>query len=368
MTDIRSRLGVLETKVAKLGGYFDPAALRKEIEEGEQIMAQPEFWADRKKAQEISQRIAGLRDEMETLTRATETVREISEWADLLTAEPSEEMEKDLERKLANAEKEIRALEVRFLLGGEFDTHDVIMSIHAGAGGTEAQDWAEMLARMYGRFAERRGFKTQVLDESKGAEAGIKSITFRVQGRYAYGYLKSEHGVHRLVRISPFDAEKMRHTSFALVEVIPELEEVAEIEIDPKDLRIDTFLSSGHGGQSVQTTYSAVRIVHLPTGITVTCQNERSQLQNKETALKVLKSKLHQRYLIEQQAVKSELRGEYTSAEWGNQIRSYVLHPYQMVKDHRTKYETADTEGILNGEIDAFIEAFLRWKAESKKI
>ncbi|MEO6171911.1 MAG: peptide chain release factor-like protein, partial [Arenimonas sp.] len=225
----------------------------------------------------------------------------------------------------------------------------------------DAMDWASMLERMFFRFCEQRGWKTRVVDESKGQEAGVKSVTFEVEGHHAYGYLKSEHGVHRLVRISPFDAEKMRHTSFALVEVLPELNNVEEVKIDPKDLRIDTFLSSGHGGQSVQTTYSAVRVVHLPTKIMVSVQNERSQTQNKETAMKILKAKLHQIYLEEKAKEKADLRGEYHEAAWGNQIRSYVLQPYRLVKDHRTKHETSQVDDVLNGELLPFMEAFLRW-------
>lgn len=236
----------------------------------------------------------------------------------------------------------------------------MLLAIHAGAGGTDAQDWAEMLRRMYVRYGEQQGWQVEVVDESRGGEAGIKSSLLKITGRYAYGYLKCEAGVHRLVRISPFDAEKMRHTSFALVEVLPELPDVAEVELDPKDLRIDTFLSSGHGGQSVNTTYSAVRIVHIPTGITVTCQNERSQTQNKETALKYLRGKLWQLEWGKQQAEKQKLRGEFKSAEWGNQARSYVIHPYKLVKDHRTEFESTNPDKVLNGDLAPFIEARLK--------
>ena len=281
-----------------------------------------------------------------------------------LEAEKSGEsaMRLEIEKQYGELMKNFERLEFFLLFSGRHDESAAIISIHAGTGGTEAMDWAGMLMRMIMRFAERKGFRVQVLDEHRGAEAGYKSITVMAEGRHAYGYLKSEHGVHRLVRISPFDAEKMRHTSFALIEVLPVLKEVEDVKIDPKDLRIDTFLSSGHGGQSVQTTYSAVRVVHIPTGITVSVQNERSQTQNKETALKILKSKLNALAEAERAEEKQKLRGEYTSAEWGNQARSYVLHPYKLVKDHRTKFETSEAEAVLEGNLDELVESYLRWK------
>jgi peptide chain release factor 2 len=264
-------------------------------------------------------------------------------------------------KSLAEIRKRFAALEFHTLLADEYDTYDAIVAVHAGAGGTEAQDWAEMLLRMFFRYGERKGWKVTLLDESRGAEAGIKSATFSVEGRYAYGHLKTEAGVHRLVRISPFDADKLRHTSFALVEVLPDLGAIQETLVDPKDLRIDTYLAGGHGGQSVQTTYSAVRITHIPTGIVVTCQNERSQTQNRATAMRILQAKLHALTLKKREEEKKKLRGEFQSAEWGSQIRSYVLHPYKLVKDHRTKFESQDPDAVLNGDLDPFIEAYLRY-------
>jgi len=275
---------------------------------------------------------------------------------------------KDAEDALAKLEKHYLDLEFQLLFSGAYDDKNAIVSIHAGAGGTDAQDWAEMLMRMLFRYAERKGWSVKLLDESRGGEAGIKSTTFEVTGRHAYGHLKSEHGVHRLVRQSPFNSDALRQTSFALVEVVPEIDEDIDVDIKPDDLRIDTFMSGGKGGQSVNTTYSAVRIVHLPTKITVSCQNERSQAQNKEMALKILKSKLLKLKEEELQKEKQKLRGEYQSAEWGNQIRSYVLHPYHMVKDHRTGVETADTDAVLDGNLDRFVEGYLRMQAEGRDL
>jgi len=319
-------------------------------------MASVNFWKDAERAKRVSKHAAELREELETWKKELEELGELKELAEL----GDESMADGIRSRLEEARARFTKMEFATLFAGAHDASNAIVSMHAGAGGTEAQDWAEMLARMLFRFAERKGWDVQELFESRGEEAGIKAMTFRVAGRFAYGYLRSEAGVHRLVRISPFDAEKMRHTSFALVEVIPELDEVEEIEIDPKDLRIDTFMSGGKGGQSVNTTYSAVRIVHVPTNIAVQCQNERSQQQNKETAMKILKSKLHQLEEARVQEEKQKLRGEYKSAEWGNQIRIYVLQPYQMVKDHRTEHETSDTQGVLDGDLEPFMEAYLR--------
>ncbi|MFA6551333.1 MAG: peptide chain release factor 2 [Patescibacteria group bacterium] len=272
----------------------------------------------------------------------------------------------ELEERFNELEAEFNKLEFLVLFGEKYDVNNVILTIHAGTGGTDAQDWAQILERMYLRFAESKKWTAETLERSVGGEAGIKSAMLKISGRWAYGFLKSEAGVHRLVRISPFDAEKMRHTSFALVEIIPELPDAAEIEIKDEDLRIDVFRSSGAGGQSVNTTDSAVRIVHLPTNITVTCQNERSQSQNKETALKIMRAKLFQLEEQKRATEEARLRGETLAPEWGNQIRSYVMQPYKMVKDHRTDYETPDVESVLDGKLEGFMESYLRWRKSIK--
>ena len=330
-------------------------------------MSDPGFWKDAEGAAKTSKRAGALRAELLEWDALERETRDLGEVAILAEKEKDADMAKEAESELAALRKRFEELEFFVLLSGKYDHANAIVAIHAGTGGTEAQDWAEMLMRMFMRYAERRGLKVRITDEHRGNEAGVKSATLSLEGPYAYGYIKSEHGVHRLVRISPFDAEKMRHTSFALVEVLPEIPEEEDLKIEPKDLRIDTYLSSGHGGQSVQTTYSAVRIVHIPTGITVTCQNERSQTQNKETAMKELRSRLAMIRERERAAECAELRGEYHEAEWGSQIRSYVLQPYKLVKDHRTEYETSDTVGVLDGKLEPFVEAFLKWSRGNKK-
>jgi peptide chain release factor 2 len=272
----------------------------------------------------------------------------------------AESMRPDLERDLASLSSDWQRMESRLLLSGPHDEAAAIVSVHAGAGGTESQDWAEMLLRMYLRWAERNRYKTEILDQTEGEEAGLKSVTFTIDGRWAYGRLRSERGVHRLVRISPFDSQKRRHTSFALVEVMPDVGEAAELAIRDDDLRIDTYRSSGAGGQHVNKTDSAVRITHLPTGIVVTCQNERSQIQNRERAMAVLRAKLVERAEEEREAEMARLRGVHVEAGWGNQIRSYVLQPYTMVKDLRTGVETSNPTAVLDGDLDAFIDGYLR--------
>lgn len=327
-------------------------------------MQAPDFWDAQERAKVISQQVSQIREEIETWDAIEKEIQDLQSFVKEIPEGQEKEFEKDVEDQYQDALKKFEKLEFLVLFSGRYDGNDAILSIHAGSGGTEAQDWAEMLMRMLLRFCEKQGWSVKILTESKGQEAGIKSATFEVSGRYAYGHLKSEHGVHRLVRISPFDADKSRHTSFALVEVLPDIGDTEEVKIDPKDIRVDTYLASGHGGQGVQTTYSAVRIVHLPTNIIVTCQNERSQIQNKETAMKLLKAKLHAIKMQEQEERMNKLRGEYKSAEWGNQIRSYVLQPYKMVKDLRTKFESSDPDRVLDGDLLPFMEAYLKYVKE----
>jgi peptide chain release factor 2 len=285
---------------------------------------------------------------------------DIGEMINLASEEADDSLTEEIRADINKITELLDKLELELAFSGEYDSRNAILQIHAGAGGTESQDWADMLLRMYLRWAERRGYKAEILDESRGEEVGIKNATVGISGEYAFGYLKSEHGVHRLVRLSPFDSDHARHTSFVLVEVMPEAEENVDVKIAAEDIKIDTFRSSGAGGQNVQKVSSAVRITHLPTGIVVTCQTERSQLQNKVIALKILYSRILEMELEKQTEERAKLKGKRIEAGWGNQIRSYVLHPYKMVKDHRTDYETSNTEAVLNGELDVFITAYLR--------
>ncbi len=352
----------LQKKIKESWGFLDIDNKIEEEKQLEILMNQSDFWQDQEEAKKISQKASDLKVEIETWRKIRDEVNDLLELSQMDENDHSLDLKKEVEKKFNELKKNFTALEFYLLFRGKHDKQNAILAIHAGTGGVDAMDWAAMLLRMYLRYCEKKGFKTKILEESLGSEAGIKSTMVEVQGNYAYGYLKSENGVHRLVRISPFDAEAMRHTSFALVEVIPDISDEIDIELKPEDLKIDTFRASGHGGQSVNKTDSAVRITHLPTKITVSCQSERSQLQNKERALKILKSKLQSLEDKKLEQEKKQLRGEYSEAVWGNQIRSYVLQPYQLVKDHRTNYEEKDAQSVLDGNLDGFIEAFLKMK------
>jgi peptide chain release factor 2 len=324
----------------------------------EKRSAESDFWLNQTEAQSVMRQLAELK---KVVSKWREAEKKVADAAELLTlAEEDASLEPEVESELAAVATRLEELELEAAFSSEYDARNAILSIHAGAGGTESQDWAEMLMRMYLRWAERRGYEAEILDTTPGDEAGIKSVTLSISGDYACGYLKSEHGVHRLVRLSPFDADHARHTSFALVEVMPEAEGDVDVKIGPDDLKIDVFRSSGPGGQHMQKTSTAVRLTHLPTGQVVTCQSERSQHQNKEIALRILQSRLLEMELVKRAEARAKLKGKRISAGWGNQIRSYVLHPYKMVKDHRTDYQTSDTTAVLDGELDGFIQAYLR--------
>ena len=323
------------------------------------MMAEPGFWETNGKGQKILKERASLLEIISPWKEEKKEIEEMEILLQLIEEQEDEEEEQELLERIRKSEEAVRQLEFRRMLGREHDSNNAIVSINAGAGGTEAQDWVEMLLRMYLRWAEKRGYQTRIIDILSGEEAGLKNVTFTVDGPYAYGYMKAEVGIHRLVRISPFDAGARRHTSFASVFVIPEVPDDIVIEIDEKDLRIDTFRSSGAGGQHVNKTDSAVRITHLPTGIVVQCQNERSQHKNKATALKILRARLYEKEMREQAEKLQELHSTKKEIAWGSQIRSYVMHPYKMVKDHRTNRVIHDVDRVMDGEIDDFMEAYL---------
>ncbi|MBI4236321.1 MAG: peptide chain release factor 2 [Chloroflexi bacterium] len=335
-------------------------AKEAERERLETEAAQPGLWDDAEAAQKTLRRIATLKETAETWRSLEWEVRSLAELADLAITEGVPELEPELQRDLDAATRRLDRLEAQAMFSGPYARRGAIVSVQAGAGGIDSQDWAQMLVAMYVRWAEAHGYQARVLESVPGEEAGIKRADLEVQGDYVYGYLKAEAGVHRLIRLSPFDNQHLRHTSFVLIEMLPEAESDVEVTINPEDLRLDYFRSSGAGGQNVQKTSTAVRMVHVPTGITVTCQNERSQLRNREIALKILRARLIDRELARRREEEAKLRGEYISPEWGNQIRTYVLHPYKMVKDHRTGYEVSDPEAVLNGDLDGFLLAYLR--------
>ncbi len=340
-----------------MGGLFEVDAKSKEITELEEKMSEPDFWNDVDKANNINKRLTFLKKEISKYKDISKSLTNNEEMIELIELEPSSELQEELEKDLTRLTNEIDELEIATLLNGEYDNSDCYLEIHPGAGGTESCDWASMLLRMYERFCDKQSFTHEIIEYEAGEEAGVKSVVVHIKGEYAYGYLKCEKGVHRLVRISPFDSNKRRHTSFASVSVIPEIQDDIKVEIKDEDIRIDVYCASGHGGQGVNTTPSAVRITHFPSKIVVTCQNERSQLQNKEQAMKVLKSKLYELEEERKQKEIADLKGISTGIDFGSQIRSYVLEPYTLVKDTRSNFEMTDASKVLDGEVMPFIES-----------
>jgi len=339
------------------------ASKKTQIDKLEAASMAEDFWADNRTAQVQMQQLTALREEVSTWENIAAQLDDLQGLAQLLEEEPDEEMQAEVAQSIATLEQEVEKLQFSLMLSGEHDERNAILSIHAGSGGVDAQDWAEMLLRMYLRWAESHRFRTEIYDYSEGEEAGVKSVTVEITGRYAYGYLRSEIGTHRLIRLSPFDAAHRRHTSFAKVEVMPDIEDTIEITIRPEDIEVDTYRSTGAGGQHVNKTDSAVRMRHIPTGIVVTCQNERSQIQNREVAMKLLKARLYEREQKRREEEAARLKGEHVQADFGTQIRSVTIHPYNIVKDHRTNHESSDTEDYLSGNVDPFIFAYLQMMA-----
>ena len=346
----------------KWGLIFDLSTKEEEVKKLEKEMSQESFWSDQEKAQKVTKRIKELKDTIGEFNELKDNLEELAILLELNLEEDRKEIWEEIEQKAKVLEKDIKKKELIVLFDGKYDTNNAIVTIRPGAGGTESQDWAEMLLRMYLRWAEKNKYIARIIEISPGDAAGIKNVTFTISGIHAFGYLKAEKGIHRLVRISPFDANRRRHTSFASVEVIPEVDQEVEIEIKELDLRIDTYRATGAGGQHVNTTDSAVRITHLPTNIVVQCQNERSQYSNKMTAMNILRARLFEHYQQEKEKDLKEIRGKKKDIAWGSQIRSYVFHPYQMVKDHRTEVESGNLQAIMDGEINFFIEAYLKSK------
>jgi peptide chain release factor 2 len=352
-------LKIIPNVLKNYGAIFDIDKKNEEINKLEQKTLADNFWLDNEKAQEIIRQINSIKEWTETWEECKALLDDVQILYELYQEEEASDLSADLDNQLEALSKKLSEIEFRRMLGDKDDQKNAILTIHPGAGGTESQDWAEMLMRMYLRFAELIGFQTNIMDYQAGEEAGLKSVTIEITGSYAYGYLKAEAGVHRLVRISPFDANSRRHTSFASVFVFPEIDDDIDIRINPADLRIDTYRASGAGGQHVNKTDSAIRITHIPTGIVVQCQNERSQHKNKANAMKILASKLYQKELEEQAAKKREFESTKTEIAWGNQIRSYIFHPYNLVKDHRTNMETSNVQQVMDGDIMKFIEEYL---------
>lgn len=348
------------------GGLFDLADQQERLAALEAEMVSETFWDDQQRAQQKIAELREVKDIVEHIDRLANAQEEVQVLLELLQEEEDPTLVSECETTLKAFQADVEAFELQQLLSGPYDRNNAIVELHPGAGGTESQDWAEMLLRMYTRWAEKQGFKLEVIDYLPGDEAGLKSATLLIKGVNAYGYLRTEKGIHRLVRISPFDASGRRHTSFASVNVVPELDDDVEIEVRTEDLKIDTYRASGAGGQHINTTDSAVRITHIPTGVIVTCQSERSQIKNRDKAMKVLKARLYEKKIEEQEQKLNELKGEQTEIGWGNQIRSYVFHPYSLVKDHRTNVENGNVQAVMDGQIQLFIESFLRRQVEKR--
>lgn len=364
MENLLKNLEDLREHVIKTMKLLNIERKKSEAHQLKSDMSRPNFWDNQEMAVVVSRNAEDLSKEVEEWEELLSEIQSLEELVVEAAELNDDSIDEDAHEQYKLLKKKYTKLEFFVMFSHKYDPGNAILSIHAGTGGVDAQDWAQILERMFLRFAEKKDWKLEIIDRTMGNEAGIKSMTVHIRGRYAYGYLKGESGVHRLVRISPFDAESMRHTSFALVEVIPELEEAQELKIEDGDIKIDVYKSSGPGGQGVNTTDSAVRITHLPTKTTVSCQNERSQHQNKETAMKILKAKLFKIEEEKREAEERKIKGEAQKAEWGNQIRSYVMQPYKMVKDHRTKQETQHIDKVLDGDLEEFMEAYLRWNAK----
>ncbi|WP_139177919.1 peptide chain release factor 2 [Oceanobacillus limi] len=362
LAEIRNELDKMNTRVAEFRGSLDLDSKNARIQELELEMTEPGFWDDQNTAQKVIDEANGLKSYVNKFDEIAERIDDLEVNYELVKEENDEELYEELNNEVTAVRQEINNFELQMLLSEPYDANNAILELHPGAGGTESQDWASMLLRMYQRWADSKGFSVETLDYLPGDEAGVKSVTLLIKGHNAYGYLKAEKGVHRLVRISPFDSSGRRHTSFASCEVMPELSDDVDIEVRTEDIKVDTYRASGAGGQHVNTTDSAVRITHLPTNTVVTCQNERSQIKNREAAMKMLKAKLYQLEIERQQQELADIRGEQKEIGWGSQIRSYVFHPYSMVKDHRTNMEIGNTQGVMDGDLDPFIDAYLRLK------
>lgn len=360
LSEIKQELEKITSRVEDFGGLFDLEQKKARIAELEALMADPAFWDDQNQAQTVIQESNGLKSYVDSFEEMEETLDNLEVSYELVKEENDQELFEDLQSELKDFKEKVNKFELQLLLSEPYDANNAILELHPGAGGTESQDWASMLLRMYQRWAESHSFSVETIDYLPGDEAGVKSVTLLIKGHNVYGYLKAEKGVHRLVRISPFDSSGRRHTSFVSCDVTPEMSDDVDIDVKTEDLKIDTYRASGAGGQHVNTTDSAVRITHLPTNIIVTCQNERSQIKNREQAMKMLKSKLYQLEIEKQRQELAEIRGEQMEIGWGSQIRSYVFHPYSMVKDHRTDVETGNTQAVMDGSLDIFIDGYLR--------